>query len=49
MQPSEVDNLSTYEMRNYVSFTRERLSVESDNKSSIFSSLAKILGFSSKK
>lgn len=44
IQPSEVDKLTTHEMRDYISLTKDRVKSETEEASSIASFFSKLLG-----
>lgn len=46
ISPSEVDRLSTYEMREYMNLTRKKRNSEVEKESGILKSFMKILGLS---
>ena len=48
ISPSEIDNLSTYEMREYINLLNEKRKVENESESSMFRSLTSVLGFKRK-
>lgn len=44
ISPTEIDNLTTYEMRRYINMLRENLKSERESESSIIGTLFKLLG-----
>lgn len=48
LQPSEVDTLSTYEVREYLNLLRENKKIEAENDSNIFKLFKKLFGLTGK-